>query len=188
MHLEKMVSGFYKLNQEIINMNNRMKQFYMGVANHCASMSRAIRLQVGCVIVKNDNIISFSWNGTPAGWDNNCEEREYMSVDSGAWLSPDEIESTWPYTEMVDGVLRSYKLKTKSIVMHAERNALDKLARSNESGLNAKMFITHSPCIECAKSIYGSGIKQVFYCDEYRSSEGREFLENCGILVEKIQK
>jgi dCMP deaminase len=149
-------------------------------------MSRAVRLQVGCVIVKNDNIISFSWNGTPSGWDNSCEDREYMSPDAGMWISPDEIFSEWPYREMVDGISRRYRLKTKSIVLHAERNALDKLARSHESGLNAQMFITHSPCIECAKSIYGSGIKNVFYCEEYRSSEGTEFLLNCGISVEKV--
>jgi dCMP deaminase len=58
-------------------MNNRMKNFYMSIAYQCANMSRAIRLRVGAVIVKNNNIISFSWNGTPSGWDNNCEDKEW---------------------------------------------------------------------------------------------------------------
>ena len=134
----------------------------MKIAENCASMSRAIRLQVGAIIVKDDNIISFSWNGTPAGWDNNCEDVIQYSDDTTA-------------------------LKTKPEVLHAERNALDKLAkRGGVGGQGAAMFVTHAPCLECAKSIYGVGIKEVYYGEEYRNTDGIEFLKKCGITISKL--
>ena len=143
------------------SMIDRMKDFYMTLANNCANMSRAVRLKVGAIIVKNENILSFSWNGTPRGWDNRCED-EFLNEDG------------------------SVVLKTKPEVLHAERNALDKLARSHESGEGATLFTTHAPCIECAKSIYGVGITEVYYTNEYRSVDGIEFLKKCGIKVEQI--
>lgn len=161
------------------------------MADSCAKMSRAIRLQVGCIIVKDDNIISFSWNGTPAGWDNTCEDIEWMG-DAGGWLNPDEIEARWPFEGIyqdIDGndMKGRYSLKTKPEVLHAERNALDKLAkRGGVGGEGSSMFTTHAPCIECAKSIYGAGIKELFYKDDYRSEEGVYFLKKCGVKVEKI--
>ena len=130
----------------------------MTVANQCANMSRARRLQVGSVIVKDDNIISFSWNGTPSGWDNNCEE-EYLHEDG------------------------STTLKTRPEVLHAESNAIAKLARSNNSGCNADIFITHAPCLDCAKLIYQSGIRRVWFGQAYRDSAGIEFLQRSGIEV-----
>ena len=139
-------------------MNNRLVNFYMTVANQCANMSRARRLQVGSVIVKDDNIISFSWNGTPSGWDNNCEE-EYLHEDG------------------------STTLKTRPEVLHAESNAIAKLARSNNSGCNADIFITHAPCLDCAKLIYQSGIRRVWFGQAYRDSAGIEFLQRSGIEV-----
>lgn len=142
-------------------MNDRMKNFYIGIAEECAKMSRAVRLQVGSVIVKNDNIISFSWNGMPSGWDNCCE---------------DEIDD--------DG--GSSVLKTKPEVLHAESNAISKLAKCSESGNGATMFITHAPCIECAKLIYQSGIATVYYKNDYRSTQGIEFLTKSNIEVVKV--
>lgn len=138
-------------------MNSRMTNFYMDIAKQCSTMSRARRLKVGSVIVKNNNIISFSWNGMPAGWDNNCE------------------------TELEDGTL-----KTRLEVLHAERNALDKLAKGSAGGEGATIFITHAPCMECAKSIYGAGITNVFYNEEYREDTGIRFLKQCGIDVTKV--
>lgn len=167
-----------------------MIDFYMKIAENCAEMSRAVRLKVGCVIVKNENIISFSWNGTPAGWDNNCENIEWCS--GGGWLSPEEIEEGWPYegeyTDIKGNVMQGrYRLKTKPEVLHAERNSLDKLAKNgNSGGKDASLFSTHAPCLECAKSIYGAGIKEVFYSNDYRSEEGIYFLKKCGIKVEKL--
>ena len=150
-------------------MNDRMKNFFMGMAKQCASMSRAKRLQVGAVVTKENNIISFSWNGMPAGWDNNCED-ETVELYSG-----------------YEGAIHRTVLKTKPEVLHAERNALDKLAkRGGTGGDNAVMFSTHAPCLECAKSIYGSGISEVYYGEDYRSEDGINFLKTCGVKIEKV--
>jgi len=161
-------------------MNDRMKKFYSDVAIQCAKMSRAIRLQVGCVIVKDDNILSFSWNGTPAGWDNNCEDK-LVTYDVRETVSE---KAAWSYN--VD--TKQYtRLKTKPEVLHAERNAIDKLAKKgNAGGDGAYLFCTHAPCMECAKSIYGAGIRKLFYLNEYRSTDGIEFLKKCGVDIEKL--
>lgn len=141
-------------------MNDRMKNFYMSIAEECAKMSRAVRLQVGCVIVKNNNILSFSWNGMPSGWDNTCETHEGNGAD--------------------------FKLKTKPEVLHAEANAVSKLARSPESAEGATIFVTHAPCIECAKLIYQSGITTVYYKSDYRSTQGLDFLNKSNVNVIKV--
>lgn len=171
-------------------MKQRMIDFYMNIAHQCSKMSRAVRLQVGSVIVKNNNIISFSWNGTPSGWDNNCENIELIDVDAASWLSVEEIIEKWPLEGKfwINGseINTRYRLVTKPEVLHAERNALDKLARRGEvGGSEASMFITHSPCLECAKSIYGAGIKEVFYKEQYRDTKGIEFLQKSNIEVIK---
>jgi dCMP deaminase len=165
-------------------MKPRMIEFYMGIAEDCAEMSRAVKMKVGAVVVKDDNIISFSWNGTPTGWDNVCEHREYAI--GGGWLSPEEILSQYPYKDDETG--NYYKLVTKPEVIHAERNALDKLARTVNSGQGAYLFCTHAPCIECAKSIYGAGIVKVFYRNEYRCNKGIKFLEECNIDTFKVPR
>lgn len=138
-------------------MDKRFIDLYMDIAIRTSKMSRAVRLQVGSVIVKDNRIISMGWNGTPAGWDNNCE-----------------------YEEMPG------QLKTKPEVLHAEMNALMKLARSTESGLNASMFITHTPCINCAKGIYQAGIKEVYYNENYRENDGVDFLKKCGVEIKNV--
>jgi dCMP deaminase len=152
-------------------------------------MSRAVRLQVGSVIVKNDNILAFSWNGTPAGWDNNCEDAVYMDVDNiGA--SSDEIYKMWPYIETEInfnlGYARQYALKTKPEVLHAEMNCLMKLTKTSQSGEGSSMFTSHAPCIDCAKAIYQAGIKDVYYLHDYKSSQGIEFLKKSNIPIEKL--
>ena len=147
-------------------MKPKLAAAYMSTAEIFAELSHARRLHVGAIIVKDDRIISIGYNGMPAGWDNNCEY---------------EIEA-----EVGDDV--EIVLKTKPEVLHAERNALDKLAKGNEGGLGATMFITHAPCLECAKSIYGSGISTVYYGEDYRAEEGILFLKKCGVSVEQIEK
>ena len=137
----------------------------MDVAERFAELSSAKRLHVGAIVVKDDRIISIGYNGMPSGWDNDCELEIYE--DNG----DDE-----PVTI----------LKSKPEVLHAERNALDKLAKGNEGGLGSTMFITHAPCLECAKSIYGAGISHVFYRDLYRSEDGIQFLTKCGVSIEKL--
>lgn len=161
-------------------MKPRMIEFYMSIAERCAEMSRAEKLKVGAVVVKDDNILSFSWNGTPSGWDNQCEEKVYCT--GGGWLDAEEIVTTYPFEDEKG----RYYLKTKDDVIHAERNALDKLARSPSSGVGAYMFCTHSPCIECAKSIFGAGIKKVFFRNNFRCDKGIIFLKECGIDSFKV--
>lgn len=134
---------------------------HMKAAYIYAELSHARRLKVGALIVKDDRIISIGYNGMPSGWDNNCEIEMYQPVGR-------------------------INLTTKPEVLHAEMNALMKLARSNESGLDASMFVTHSPCIDCAKGIYQAGIKEVYYANEYRDTAGVDFLQKCGVLVKKI--
>jgi len=170
-----------------------MKQKYIDLYNdfaeRTAKLSHARRLQVGAVIVKDDTVISYGYNGMPSGWDNNCEDKEFMSgVEHG--LSPEEIESQWPFEEWVSahGRKMRFKLKTKPEVLHAESNAIAKLAKSNNSGMGATMFITHAPCLDCAKLIFQSGIGSVLYRNTYRDTSGITFLEKSGITVKQIEK
>ena len=161
----------------------------MDWANRAAELSHARRLNVGAVVVKDDTVISYGYNGMPAGWDNNCEDQEWM-FDAGGWLSPEEIEAQWPYVEYNEEADEEYRyrLKTKPEVLHAESNAIAKLAKSSNSGKDADIFITHSPCIECAKLIFQSGIKKVFYGENYRDDQGIEFLKKSGVEVEQVKK
>jgi len=140
----------------------------MKTAEIFAELSHARRLHVGAIVVKDDRIISIGYNGMPAGWDNNCEDEVVVAVVDGV-----------PQREIKE-------LKTKPEVLHAETNAIAKLAKSNESGLGATMFITHAPCLDCAKLIYQSGIRSVFYRDNYRSTAGVEFLKKSGIEAEQL--
>jgi dCMP deaminase len=163
-------------------MKKKFIDAYMDVARRFAELSHARRLHVGAIVVKDDRIISIGYNGMPSGWNNDCEHKQYMSRDAGGWLSPDEIYEQWPF-EDDDG---RYKLKTRDEVLHAESNAISKLARSQESGLGADLFVTHSPCLDCAKLIYQSGIKRVYFGAPYRSNEGVEFLKKSGVIVEEV--
>ncbi len=166
-------------------MKDKLKRAYMKTAETFAELSHARRLHVGAIVVKDDRIISIGYNGMPAGWDNDCEYKDYMNGDAGGWLNPDEIEERWQYLEE-DGT--RYALKTRPEVLHAETNAISKLAKSTESGDGATMFITHSPCLDCAKLIYQSGINSVFYRNSYRSDDGVEFLKKSGVTVEKLDE
>jgi dCMP deaminase len=171
-------------------MKPKFKTLYNNIAHEVSKMSHAKRLQVGAVIVKDDRVISMGYNGMPAGWDNNCEDKDYMSRDAGGWLNPDEIEEKWPFTDEEQGpyyeYTRRYRLKTKPEVLHAESNAIAKLAKSSESGLDASLFVTHAPCMDCAKLIYQSGISSVYYRNSYRDVAGVDFLRKSGIHVEEL--
>jgi len=171
-------------------MKTKFRNAYMKVAETFAELSSARRLHVGAIVVKDDRIISIGYNGMPSGWDNDCEDKEYMSVDAGGWLDLNEIEERWPNKEQMlpkeDNRWRRYALKTKPEVLHAETNAIAKLAKSTESGMGATMFITHAPCLDCAKLIYQSGINSVLYRNSYRSDDGIKFLQKASVWVEKI--
>jgi dCMP deaminase len=149
-------------------MKQKFVDLYMDWAERVAQLSYARRLQVGAVIVKDDCVISYGYNGMPAGWDNNCEDKIPISP--------------WP-AELPEELDNTYTLKTKSEVIHAESNAIAKLAKSSNSGNAADIFITHSPCIECAKLIYQSGIKRVWYGVNYRDESGINFLRKSGVEV-----
>ncbi len=144
-------------------MKEKFVNAYMDVAERFSKLSSARRLHVGAIVVKDDRIISIGYNGMPSGWDNDCEDK--------VWTQ--------------DG---DYTLKTKSEVLHAETNAIAKLAKSTESGLDATMFITHAPCLDCAKLIYQSGINAVFYRDAYRDQSGIQFLERSRVNVTQVKK
>ncbi len=156
----------------------------MDTAEVFAELSHARRLHVGAIVVKDDRIISIGYNGMPAGWDNNCEDKTWDS-GAGGWLDPDEFDAKYPYEEWHEEAGRNvrYGLKTKPEVLHAETNAIAKLARSSESGEGATMFITHAPCMDCAKLIYQSGINSVYYRHQYRDQSGVTFLEKAGVEV-----
>ena len=145
-------------------MKQKFIDAYMDVAERFAQLSSAKRLNVGAIVVKDDRIVSIGYNGMPSGWDNCCEEEVVTEYES--------------YTDSV--------LVTKPEVLHAETNAIAKLARSNESGLGANMFVTHSPCLDCAKLIYQSGIATVYYKNEYRSTQGLDFLKKSNVEVIKV--
>ena len=177
-------------------MKQKYIDLYMDWARRAAELSHAKRRHVGAVIVKDDTVISYGYNGMPSGWDNNCEDREYMSSDAGGWLNPDEIKEQWPFEEEVemvdpdDGcytITRRYRLKTKPEVLHAESNAIAKLARSHNSGVGADIFVTTAPCLDCAKLIFQSGISRVWFGDQYRDDRGIDFLKKSGVEVRKVQ-
>ena len=123
---------------------------YLRMARIWAENSYCVRRKVGALIVKDKMIISDGYNGTPAGFENICED------ETG---------------------------KTKSYVLHAEANAITKIARSNNSSNGATMYVTASPCIECAKLIIQAGIKRVVYSEKYRLEDGIELLRRAGIDV-----
>lgn len=135
----------------------RMDMLYMDIATRVAKMSYGIRAQVGAVLVQGDRIISYGWNGTPSGDDNTCE----IEVDS--------------------------KLVTKAEVLHSESNCLMKLASTGgEGSLNSTMYVTMSPCFDCAKLIKQAKIKRVVFGTAYRDSTGIAFLRDRGVVVDQL--
>jgi dCMP deaminase len=143
---------------------NKFTDAHMKAAEVYSQLSSARRLQVGCVVVKDNTIIGIGYNGMPSGWDNNCEEEIIIEEDE----------------KFIKG------LKTKPEVLHAETNALAKIARSTNSSDGASMFITHAPCLDCAKLVYQSGIKSVYYRNSYKNTDGIDFLNKCNVEVTMI--
>jgi len=123
---------------------------YLEMALIWAKNSYCKRRQVGALIVKGKMIISDGYNGTPAGFENVCEDEEG---------------------------------KTKPYVLHAEANAITKVAKSNNSSENATLYVTSSPCLECAKLIIQSGIRRVVYCNKYHNTDGIQLLKRACIEV-----
>lgn len=123
---------------------------YLQMARVWAQNSYCKRRQVGALIVKDKMIISDGFNGTPAGFENVCEDDDF---------------------------------KTKPYVLHAEANAITKVAKSNNSSDQATLYITCSPCMECSKLIIQSGIRRVVFSEKYRNEEGLDLLFRAGIEI-----
>ena len=162
-------------------MQRKWVDAYIDMAERFADLSHAKRLKVGAIVVKEHRVISIGYNGTPAGWDNNCEEVEYVGSDEQI-SSPEEMKKLG-FVGTDNGW---YRTRTKDEVIHAEANAISKLARDGEAALGSSMFLTHAPCVNCAKMIYGAGISSVFYRNSYRDNNGINFLKKCNVTVEKI--
>ena len=153
-------------------MKQKFVDAHMAAAEVYSKLSSAKRLQVGCVVVKNNTISGIGYNGMPSGWDNECEvlipEQEIVDIESRSITYIEE------------------RLVTKSEVLHAETNALAKIAKSTNSSDGASLFVTHAPCLDCAKLIYKSGINSVYYRNSYRDEKGIDFLKHCKVEVSKV--
>ncbi len=144
---------------------------YWAFADAAAQQSVAARSKVGCVIVAPTGMISVGYNGMPAGFENECE----VEVHHGYSIS---LRSTGETLHLGDP-----ELKTKPEVVHAERNAIDKMTRQGVPVEGSILFTTLAPCLECAKSMHGLGFKHIYYRDLYRCKAGLEFLIKAGIPV-----
>jgi len=131
-----------------------LDQRYLKMASVWAQNSYCKRRQVGALLVKDKMIISDGYNGTPSGFENNCE---------------DENNTTYPY------------------VLHAEANAITKVAKSNNSSEGATLYVTSSPCMECSKLIIQAGIKRVVFYDNYHKADGIELLIKAHIEVLQVE-
>lgn len=143
-------------------MKQKFVDAHMAAAEVYSKLSSAKRLQVGCVVVKDNTIIGIGYNGMPSGWTNDCEDILEVHEDGGVVT------------------------KTKPEVLHAETNALAKIARSTNSSEGASLFVTHAPCLDCAKLIYQSGINSIYYRNSYRDESGINFLKQCKVEVRKV--
>ena len=143
----------------------QIDKVYMKMAKDWSELSYAQRLKVGALIVKDGTIIADGFNGTPSGFENECEEPVYDEQDP---------------TKMVG-------YRTKWYVLHAEANAILKLAKSTQSSVGATLYLTYSPCPECSKLILQSGIKRLVYAEEYRDTTGLDLLRKAGVEVQKME-
>ena len=152
---------------------------FLEMAYVFANLSKAKRRKVGCIIVKDGQVISNGFNGTPSGFNNRCEVK---------LSSYDERDTYYEKEEWIYNLLdKKYtRLKTKPEVLHAESNALMKIARSTNSSIGSTMYLTCSPCFECAKLIIQSGIARLVYKEDYRKEDGIDLLRLTDIIIEKI--
>jgi len=140
---------------------NLLDKTYMEMARCWATLSKAKRKQVGCLIVKDGTIISDGYNGTPSGFDNECEWERQVDTEN-------------------------YCLVTKPEVLHAESNAISKLAKSTQGSFGATLYATCSPCMECSKLIIQCGIARVVYGEKYRNNDGLKLLKKAEISIQFI--
>ena len=153
---------------------------YMQIAYQISKLSYAERRKVGCIVVKDEQIVSFGYNGTPHGFNNQCEETQIRDIDNA---DHKEILIEKGY-ECEDTCCS--KQVTKQEVLHAESNALMKISKSTLTSKGSILYTTTSPCFECAKLIIQAGVEKVFYCEGYRDLSGISLLKKAGIIVEQV--
>lgn len=149
---------------------------YLRMARIWSENSYAIRRQVGALVVKDRMIISDGYNGTPSGFENICEDAICQKPNDPYCPGGPECFNC----EFV-------KLVTKPYVLHAEANALSKLARSGNNSEGATLYVTDEPCLECSKLIIQAGIKRVVFWRDYHTHDGTELLNRAGIEVIQIK-
>ena len=149
---------------------------YLRMARIWSENSYAIRRQVGCLIVKDRMIISDGYNGTPSGFENICEDAICQKPNDPYCPGGPECFNC----EFV-------KLKTKPYVLHAEANAISKLAKSLNNSEGATLYVTDEPCLECSKMIIQAGIRRVVFWRDYHTHVGTELLNRAGIEVIQIK-
>lgn len=161
----------------------KIELIYMQIAYQVAKLSYAERRKVGCIIVKDEQIISFGYNGTPHGFDNECEsiETTYFDNPTHAELLED---AGWTIHE--DNTCTCHRHVTKKEVLHAESNALMKLAKSTMSCKDSILYTTTAPCFDCAKLIIQAEINEVYYSEDYRDMGGVELLKRANITVNQV--
>ena len=153
---------------------------YMQIAYQISKLSYAERRKVGCIVVKDEQIVSFGYNGTPHGFNNHCEETQTRDIDN-----PDHREILIEKGYECEDTCCS-KQVTKQEVLHAESNALMKISKSTLTSKGSILYTTTSPCFECAKLIIQAGVEKVFYCEGYRDLSGISLLKKAGIIVEQV--
>ena len=141
--------------EQQLSKQNKYDKAYLRLAESWAKLSQCNRKQVGAIIVKDEIIISDGFNGTPAGFDNCCENDEGL---------------------------------THWYVLHAEANAILKVAKSTNNCREATLYLTHSPCRDCSKLVLQSGIKRVVYKEAYKDPSGIDFLGNAGVEMVHISQ
>lgn len=142
--------------------DSKFKSYFMKVAKLAAENSYSRRAKVGAIIVRNGRIISTGWNGQPKGFDNCCEREVVLPTGEKA-------------------------LETLPTVIHAEMNALFWCSKTEIISDNSELYVTLSPCVNCALGIIQCGIRKVYYLDEYRDTSGLELLKKCGIELEQVK-
>lgn len=157
--MHKLLSTFVAMQNETITYSDSSKQdrydrAYLRLAKEWAKLSHCKRKQVGAIIVKDATIIADGYNGTPTGFENDCED------DEG---------------------------NTKWYVLHAEANAILKVARSSNKVNGATLYLTNSPCKDCSKLVLQAGIKRLVYIDQYKDVSGLEFLKKAGLEIRQMQ-
>lgn len=160
----------------------KFDHFYMGVANNASLMSHAIRAKVGAVIANGHHLIDYGYNGMPEGMDNECEDRIFASEFEIQRLGTG-FRDEFPFFHQ--GMGNYYKLVTKPEVLHAEENAILKIAKTGGKADGASIYCTLSPCIRCARMIHRVGIKKVFY-NKIHDQHGIDFLKARGIETIKM--